>query len=143
MKNCPHCGKSNLDDAAKCKYCSWDISTPSVVALTCPTCGASLQYTGAMAPVRCTYCGNSLVVESPSAGRAQPAAPAADQPQVLAETLRVLVELGETQQALDLLCQQFSLPLADAKNVVTQFETGNYGSEGQIIADAVRRAGKR
>jgi len=110
-------------------------------ALACPACGASLEYDGVSPVVRCTYCGNSIVVASLVAAPARPAAPPQGQEDAFAEEVRLLVEGGETDQAIDLLRQRLSLPLADAKSVVALFEAGNYGRETQIIAEAVRRRG--
>ena len=144
MKNCPHCGKSIPENADSCTYCGLDIPTlqpipgATSIALTCPTCGGSLEYSGNSPTVRCKYCGNGIVVAS----QVLPP-PAVNKNEAVVDQVRLLVELGESDQAVALLCQQLSIPLADAKGVVTLFEAGNYGSEAQIIGDVVRRSGSQ
>ena len=144
MKTCPHCKKSIPEDAATCPYCGENI--PMVqpipgagsVALTCPTCGGSLQYDGVSPTLHCMYCGNDILVASQVAPK-----PLQDQNEAFSEQVRLLVELGETDQAVELLCQHLSIPPANAKEVVALFEAGNYGSETQIIEDVLRRKGSQ
>ena len=147
MKTCPNCGKSVPDYAAKCKYCEDDIHTkqpiPTAIsiALTCPSCGATLELNSVSPTVRCAYCGNNIVVASQAVTQTQHPAPLEEQHGAFPEKVRLLVEAGESDQAVELLCQELSIPIAVAKGVVGIFESGHYGSEWQIIEDALRRRG--
>ena len=110
-------------------------------ALTCPTCGGSLEYNGVSPTVLCKFCGNTIAVASQTVPRAQSAVPPMEEEDAFAENVRLLVELGDSDQAVELLCQKLSIPIADARNIVSLFAAGNYGNETQIIADVVRRKG--
>jgi DNA-directed RNA polymerase subunit RPC12/RpoP len=113
----------------------------TTTALTCPACGANLEYDGVSPTVRCTFCGNNIIVSSQAVPQGGTQSAQETKDEAFAEQVRLLVELGETDQAVGLLGQQLSIPPADAKQVVALFEAGNYGNEAQIIKDVLRRRG--
>ena len=93
--------------------------------LVCPTCGAPLNYDGRSVTIRCTFCQNVVVLETPK--------PDMEFKSWLDTPVRIplpaeipdLLRAGKKVQAIRRYREVYDVSLARAKYAVEQIEAGN------------------
>lgn len=96
---------------------------PDPKTLSCPTCGAPLNYDGKSTTVRCNFCQNVVVLEGlkPKASeKPQPERPAGVPVEILD-----LLRFGKKIEAIKRYRELYDVSLARAKYAIEQIEAGN------------------
>ena len=111
--------------------------------LTCPTCGAPLDYDGASATVRCNFCQNVVVLETPKPAAAEKPLP--EPPVSVPDKILDLLRAGKKIEAIKRYRELYDVSLTRAKYAIEQIEAGNLrdpeaGFPAQQAEAAVRAA---
>lgn len=97
-------------------------------SLTCPTCGAPLNYDGKSATVKCTFCQNVVVLEGLKPETAKPEATKSPRPARPAKSLDEIVDLlrrGKKAEAVKRYRELYDVSQARAQYAVEQIAAGN------------------
>jgi len=105
--------------------------------LTCPSCGAPLEFDGRSSVIQCKFCKTSAILPGVQAGRAMPPAGALEQ-------IRRLAQSGNMVEAIRLFREHTDLGLKEAKEAVEALAHGGMleagqGSAGPLSADEIGR----
>jgi outer membrane protein assembly factor BamB len=96
---------------------------PTPKTLTCPTCGAPLNYDGRSTTVRCDFCKNVVVLETLKPDAADKPQP--ERPVRVSNDILDLVRFGNKLEAIKRYRELFDVSLARAKYAIEQIEAGN------------------
>lgn len=96
-------------------------STPKT--LTCPTCGAPLNYDGKRTTVRCNFCQNVVILETLKPDAADKPQP--ERPVRVPDEILDLVRFGNKLEAVKRYRELYDVSLARARYAIEQIEAGN------------------
>jgi len=98
---------------------------PDPKTLTCPTCGAPLNYDGRSTTIRCTFCQNVVVIETPKLDMEQRSW--LDTPVRIPLPVEIpdLLREGKKVQAIRRYREVYDVSLARAMYAIEQIEAGN------------------
>ena len=91
-----------------------------VSTLNCPACGASLDYDGSSAVLRCKFCGNVIQIS----GVAAAGQPAALPPEI--EQIRQLARGGKMIEAIKRYRAIYDVGLAEAKSDIEALQANRW-----------------
>lgn len=94
-------------------------------SLTCPTCGAPLNYDGKSASVRCNFCQNVVVLETPQPDMEFKSWLDTPVRTPLPDDILELLQAGNKIEAIKRYREVYDVSLARAKYAVEQIEAGN------------------
>ena len=114
-------------------------------SLTCPTCGAPLDYDGTSASVRCNFCKNVVVLRTPKPDTEHKAWLDTPVRPPLSEDILDLLRTGKKIEAIKRYREAYDVSLARAKYAIEQIEAGNlsnpeFGFEARHGKSAVKVA---
>ena len=94
-------------------------------SLTCPTCGAPLNYDGKSISVRCTFCQNVVVLETPKADMEVKSWLGMPVRTPVPEDILELLKDGKKDEATKRYREVYDVSLAKAKYAIERIEAGN------------------
>ena len=98
---------------------------PDPKPLTCPTCGAPLNFDGKSTSVRCNFCQNLVVLETPKPDMEFKSWLDTPVRIPLPEDLLELLRAGNKVKAIKRYREVYDVSLARAKYAIKQIEAGN------------------
>ena len=98
---------------------------PDPKTLACPTCGAPLDYDGRSATIRCAFCQNVVVLETPKLDMEQKSWLDTPVRTPLPEEIPGLLRDGKKVQAIRRYREVYDVSLSRAIYAVEQIEAGN------------------
>jgi LSD1 subclass zinc finger protein len=94
-------------------------------SLTCPTCGAPLNYDGKSTSVRCTFCQNVVVLETPKPDMEFKAWLDTPVKTPLPDEILELLRAGNKIEAIKRYREVYDVSAAKAKYAIERIEAGN------------------
>jgi len=98
---------------------------PESKSLTCPTCGAPLNYDGKNATVRCNFCQNEVLLEVPKPDMEVRSWLGMPVRVPVPEDILELLKVGEKNAAIRRYREVYDVSVAKAKYAIERIEAGN------------------
>jgi len=98
---------------------------PEPKSLTCPTCGAPLNYDGKSTTVRCTFCQNEVLLEVPKPDMEVKSWLGMPVRTPVPEDILELLKVGKKDQAVRRYREVYDVSSAKAKYAIERIEAGN------------------